>query len=222
MSHHMEPHILEADSISKAFKDRDILSGLYLRVQTGDICALFGRNGAGKSTLLKIIYGTLKADYKFIRIDNQFAKTPYKESSSISYLPESTFIPTNLKVKQVFDLYNIPKSSLNDFILRFSNRRVSELSSGERRYIENYLIILKEAHFVLLDEPFKFLSPLMIQDIRSLILTESKKKGIIIADHNYKNVLGISNRIFLVRDTALYEVEDEKGLSEKGYIIINF
>lgn len=215
----MEHHILEADSITKAFGDRDILSSIYLQVQTRDICALFGRNGAGKSTLLKILFGSLDADNKFIRIDDQYSKTPYKESAYISYLPERPFIPKELKVCQAFDLYNISKSRLDELIIRFWNKRISSLSSGEQRYIENCLIILKESHFVLLDEPFKFLSPLTIQNLKKMIFSESDKKGFIIADHNDRNVLDISNRILLIRDSALYEVEDEKGLAAKGYII---
>jgi len=215
----VEQHIMEIDSVSKSYGDRRILSGIYLKVKTGDICALFGRNGAGKSTLQRIIYGSLKADYKFVRIDDQFLKTPYLHSSYISYLPDDPFIPKSLKVKQIFELYDIPKSSLDDIILRFYNRRISELSSGERRYIEIHLILLKKAYFVLLDEPFKFISPLMIEKIEKLIVAQSKEKGIIITDHRYRDVLNIANRILLVRDEALYEVEDERGLAEKGYII---
>lgn len=214
----MVHHILEADSITKTFGDRDILSSIYLKTQTGEICALFGRNGTGKSTLLKTLFGSLIADYKHIKIDDQFSKTPYKESVHIYYLPESPFIPKELKVSQAFDMYKIHKSKVDEYTVRFWNRRISSLSSGERRYIENYLIILKEAYFVLLDEPFKFLSPLMIEQIKKLILSESEKKGFIVTDHNYRNVLDVSNRILLIRDAAIYEVEDEKGLAAKGYI----
>lgn len=215
----MEHHILEADSITKAFGDRDILSSIYLKIQTGDICALFGRNGAGKSTLLKILFGSLNADNKFIRIDDQFSKTPYKDSATISYLPERPFIPSNLKVRQIFDMYEISKTRVDQQITQFWDYQIANLSSGERRYIENNLILIKDAYFVLLDEPFKFLSPLMIQEIKKRIIAESEKKGIIIADHSYRNVLDVSNRILLIRDTALFEVEDEKGLVAKGYIM---
>lgn len=215
----MENHIMEIDSVTKAYGGRDILSGIYLKVQTGDICALFGRNGAGKSTFQKIIYGTLKPDHKFMRIDEQFMIKPYIHSSYISYLPDDSFIPKNLKVKQIFELYNIPKEDLDDIILRFYNCRISELSSGERRYIEIHLILLKKAHFALLDEPYKFLSPLMIERIEKLIVAQSKEKGIIITDHRYRNVLNIATRILLIRDAALYEVKDERGLAEKGYIV---
>ena len=68
-------------------------------------------------------------------------------------------------------------------------------------------------------KPFKFLSPLMIQALKRLILAKSGKKGIIIIDHNHRNILDVSNRIRLVRDANMYEVDDERGLAAKGYII---
>ena len=65
---------LEIDSILKSFGERTILADVYLKCCRGDIIALFGRNGTGKSTLLNIIFGTLKADRKFIRIDGKVIK----------------------------------------------------------------------------------------------------------------------------------------------------
>lgn len=219
MLDNMKKHVMEMDSVAKVFKGRDILSGIYMKIETGDICALFGRNGAGKSTLQKIIYGTLKPDYKFQRIDGQCLRKPYTHSSYISYLSDEPFIPKNLRVKQIFKLYGIPKQELDNIILQFYDSLISELSSGERRYIEIHLILLKKAYFVLLDEPFKFLSPLMIERIERLIVSQSVEKGIIITDHRYRNVLNIATRILLIKDTALYEIKDEQGLAEKGYII---
>ncbi|MDH6308649.1 ABC-type multidrug transport system ATPase subunit [Dysgonomonas sp. PFB1-18] len=217
---HSQQHLMEVDSVSKSYGGRRILSGIYLKVKTGDVCALFGRNGTGKSTLQRIIFGSLSAGYKFVCIDDQMLKTPYTHSSSISYLPDDFFIPSDLKVKKALELYNLSIDDVDEFIKSLSDKRIYSLSSGERRYLEIYLILRKEAHFVLLDEPFKFLSPLMITRMEQLILSESEKKGIIVADHRYKSVLKIANRILLVKDEALYELSDEKELADKGYILL--
>ncbi len=211
-------HIIEVDSISKSYGMQQVLSGVYLKMQTGDICALFGRNGTGKTTLQRIIFGSLRSDYKFIRIDDQFRKTPYTKEEDISYLPAGYFIPSGLKTKQVLDLYNIDNVS-DDIIERFYEMQISTMSGGERRYLEVYLILKKKAHFVLLDEPFKFLSPLMIERIEDLIRQESKEKGILIADHRYRNVLNVAKRILLIKDQSLYELKSEDELKDKGYII---
>lgn len=79
---------LEIDSILKSFGERTILADVYLKCFRGDIIALFGRNGTGKSTLLNIIFGTLKADRKFIRIDGKVIKGPAFRSGLLAYLPQ--------------------------------------------------------------------------------------------------------------------------------------
>ncbi|MBB4035565.1 ABC-type multidrug transport system ATPase subunit [Dysgonomonas hofstadii] len=213
-----EIHIIEADSISKAYPIQQVLSGVYLKMQTGDICALFGRNGTGKTTLQRIIFGSLRADYKFIRIDERYEKNAYTKPELISYLPATHFISPGMKTRQVLNLYGIPPDGDN-IILKLYNKRISSMSSGERRYLEVYLILKKKAHFALLDEPFKFLSPLMIEQTEELIQMEAKEKGIIVADHRYRNVLNVANRILLMKDQSLYELKDEEELRDKGYII---
>ena len=62
-------HQLEIDSVIKNFGTRQLLTDVYLKINTGDIVGLFGRNGTGKSVLMQIIFGTMKADRKFIRLD---------------------------------------------------------------------------------------------------------------------------------------------------------
>ncbi len=63
--------ILEIDSVIKSFDVKQILTDIYLKCQTGDIIGILGRNGTGKSTLLKILFGTLKAENSFIKINGK-------------------------------------------------------------------------------------------------------------------------------------------------------
>ena len=60
----MDKHILEVDSVQKQYDNTTIVSGVYLKCETGNIIGLLGRNGSGKSTLLKIVFGIISADYK--------------------------------------------------------------------------------------------------------------------------------------------------------------
>lgn len=63
-----EKHILEIDSVELSFGDRRILSGVYLAVETGGVTAVLGRNGCGKSCLMKILCGSLRADFRSMRM----------------------------------------------------------------------------------------------------------------------------------------------------------
>ena len=64
-----EKHLLEIDSVELAFSGRTTLSGVYLAGETGAVTALLGRNGSGKSCLMKILSGSLRADFRSMRID---------------------------------------------------------------------------------------------------------------------------------------------------------
>lgn len=64
-----EKYILEIDSVELSFGDRRILSGVYLAVETGGVTAVLGRNGCGKSCLMKILCGSLRADFRSMRIE---------------------------------------------------------------------------------------------------------------------------------------------------------
>ena len=80
-------NILEVDSIHKSFGEKKILTDVFLRCEVGDVIGIFGSNGSGKSTLLKIIYGTLAAENKFIRLNNTVTNEAYKIKNGIAYLP---------------------------------------------------------------------------------------------------------------------------------------
>ena len=72
-----EKHILEIDSVELSFGDRRILSGVYLAVETGGVTAVLGRNGCGKSCLRKILCGSLRADFRSMRIDGVCGMTVF-------------------------------------------------------------------------------------------------------------------------------------------------
>jgi lipopolysaccharide export system ATP-binding protein len=99
------------------------------------------------------------------------------------------------------------------------DRRVSQLSGGERRYLEAKLLLLGDTKFVLLDEPFDYLSFHLADKLIELIKKHSVNKGIVISDHNYGKVLEVVNRLTLIREGVLLELTDKRGLVEQGYLL---
>ena len=65
---------LHVDSIEKSIDNKKILKDIYLSCETGEIVGILGRNGSGKSTLLKIIFGTMTAENKFVRVGTKVIK----------------------------------------------------------------------------------------------------------------------------------------------------
>jgi ABC-type lipopolysaccharide export system ATPase subunit len=214
--------LLEADSIRKSFGDKQVLTDVALKCKPGDIIGLLGRNGTGKSTLLKIIFGTLFTDYKFIRINDEVLTQPFKSKNIISYLPQDNFLPKNISVQNVVEIYlddSKKKEFFDDEVLsKITGAKIGNLSGGESRYLEVKLLLNLDSNFVLLDEPFNGISPLHIELIRNLIHDKSMKKGIILTDHDYRNVLEVANKYYLLFDGGLKPVKTKQDLIDWGYV----
>jgi ABC-type multidrug transport system ATPase subunit len=218
----LKNHLLEIDSVQKSFDSKNILSDVYLKCETNDVIGLLGRNGSGKSTFLKIIFGITSADFKFVRIDG-FVKTKTKDLlDEISYLPQDNCIPKVFSVKKAIQL-SVPKEKILQFcadeiIYSILNKKVSHLSGGELRYLEIKIILNNSSKFVLLDEPYNGLSPLMVEKVNELIVENSATKGIIISDHNYENVIKVSNKLILLKEGKAHHLLCKEELIEKGYL----
>lgn len=216
------PSLLEIDSVIKSYGENPVLTDIYLKCETGDIIGMFGRNGSGKSTLLKILFGILTAERKFIRVDGKVLDSPYKTKNELCFLPQHDFLPKYMKAAKAVELY-LGKDAVETFfadniLKKLNNNKVSELSGGELRYLEIKLLLKTESKFILLDEPFNGVSPLLVEYIRGLIVESSKTKGIILTDHDYKNVLDVANRYCLIYDGGIKTVTSKEGLIRWGYV----
>jgi len=215
---------LIVNKLSKRFKKRIVLSDIALRIKTGEILGIFGRNGCGKTTLLKILFGTLPSDDENILIDDEcFNSSRNIELMNISYLPQNSFLPKDLKVRDVIPIYYKDGDAQDKIfydprIAKFERQKVGTLSLGERRYFEILLISRLPHQFLLLDEPFSMVEPLFQDFIKELLFQLKKEKGIIITDHYYRNVLEVSDRKMLIRDCKAIEIENEIDLVYNGYL----
>ena len=218
----MTKSILEVDSVQKQHDGKIIISDVYLKCETGDIIGILGRNGSGKSTLLKIIFGIVAADFKFVRIDDVVKKKSSDLLKEISYLPQDNFIPNSFSVIKTIALAIADDKVLefcsDEMIQSLLKKKIKHLSGGELRYLEIKLVLSNNSKFVLLDEPYNGLSPIMIEKINQLITAMSSLKGILITDHNYQNVIKVSTRFALMKEGKLYHLKDENELVEKGYL----
>lgn len=212
---------LEVDSVIKSFGDKDVLTDVFLRCQPGERIAVFGWNGSGKSTLFEIIFGTLSGDRSFIRIDGKVQKKQAFRSGLIAYLPQHNFLPPNIRVREAINLYiqqDEREQFLEDKNLAYiTESRAKELSGGELRYLEIKLILFCSAKYILLDEPFNGISPVCCESVRELIFKASQTKGIIMTDHNFREVHKIANRILLLDQGFLKEIKDKSELASYGY-----
>lgn len=199
--------LFEADSIRKSFWENQVLTDIFLRCQTGDIIGLLGRNGSGKSTLLKILFGTLHTDYKHISVNGELLSQPFRKKGIISFLPQDNFLPKDLTVSKIINLFDhqIEKDQFFDdqILSKVANTKIRNLSGGESRYLEVKLILCLNSKFIFLDEPFNGISPIHIDLVKEMIKNHSKSKGIVLTDHDYRNVLDIASKYMILFDGGI-------------------
>ncbi len=218
-------HTLEADGIQLSFSERKILSDVYLKCETGRVTGLLGRNGEGKSCLMQIIYGSLPSQIKSIRFDGEYLDKPYTRSDLLAYMPQFNFIPGSLRVYRVFEDFQL---DFPDFMRIFpaftstSKIRVADLSGGQRRLIELYIIVKSKARFAMLDEPFSHISPVQTDQIKELITDEKRNKGFLLTDHMYQHIMDISDDIYVLRNGKVHTTHSEREIEDLGYARLHF
>ncbi len=218
----MFEYILEADSIIYSIGTKNLLTDIYLKCQTGEIIGLLGSNGSGKSTLLKIIFGSLACENKNIRINEKVYNQPFTHEL-IGYLSQDSFLPSDLSLSKIVNIF-IPSAEKRSRVV--SNQRVnlhlkkktSQLSGGELRYFELLLLLNLNTPFVLLDEPFSGIEPIFKAQIQELLKEYRKEKGIVITDHDYRQIIEVSDRIVLLVNGACKSIKHLSELEDYNYI----
>lgn len=202
--------MLEAKEISKKFAEVKAVDKVSFSLQKGKILGLLGKNGAGKSTIFRIILGILEADEGEILINGK--RYSIKESRKIGFLPEEGSLSQELTVYEQLCFYGSLKCMTNDEVLEnlkkwlirfdiveYMNRKIKELSKGNRQRIQFIVSILHDPDIVILDEPFSGLDPLGVEKFKEILL-ELKKEGkaIIFSSHRMEHVELFCDDILLI------------------------
>ncbi len=213
---------LFVDSVIKNYGTKQVVTDVFISCKQGEIIGLLGRNGSGKSTLLKIIFGSLVADRKFVKVDNKLINGLFDNRNLVNYLPQDSFLPDHIKIKRLIGLFcDKTEAELlfkNEYISPLLERKCKQLSGGEKRLLEVLLIVNSRAKYILIDEPFNGIAPVYKDYIKNVIVKQSKYKGFIITDHDYRNILDVSTRIVLIYDGGTKEIKHKDELKYWGYI----
>lgn len=213
--------ILEVDNIELSFSDKRILNGIYLKAEQAKVTAILGSNGCGKTSLLKIIFGVLKSKYKLIRLDGIPKLKPLYKYGNTQFLPQHNFVPGSLKVSKLFEYVNLDWELFTEqfsVFPKYKNMRFRNLSGGERRVIETYIILKSKSKIVLLDEPFSHIAPLFVEKIKVLINEQKNHKVILMTDHMYRDVIEISDTIYLLKDGHTKLIDTISDLKQYNYL----
>ena len=214
-------NLLEIDSVQLRFGEKIILNNIYIQSKTGKITGILGRNGCGKSCLLRLIFGEISTYEKSVRINGKVLLEDYRNPNDIRMLPQYHFLPKFLRIYQAFKYFNVDYAQFCDIFNEFkewSHLKIRQLSGGNLRILETFLILKSNTKFCLLDEPFSHLSPKNVEIFLEILKQEKVKKGIILTDHLYQYITEESDDLYVIKDCVSYKVNNIGELKEYGYL----
>ncbi|MGE0632320.1 MAG: LPS export ABC transporter ATP-binding protein [Pseudobdellovibrionaceae bacterium] len=206
--------------MSKANKQRKVVTSVNFSIESGQVVGLQGPNGAGKTTSFYMVVGLVNPDSGEIILDGQsIANLPmYKRSRvGLSYLPQEPSIfrrmtvAENIMVALEAHGYSSTERSekLADLLADFRIEHIRDsygysLSGGERRRVEIARALAGNPKFILLDEPFAGIDPIAVGDIQGIIRQlKAKNIGVLITDHNVRETLGICDYAYILKDGTI-------------------
>jgi lipopolysaccharide export system ATP-binding protein len=235
---------LHTNNIKKSYKGRQVVKGVTVEVNQGEIVGLLGPNGAGKTTSFYMIVGLVEPDDGEVYLDQEkITSYPmYKRSQmGVGYLPQEVSVFRKLSVEDnimaILEMTKLKKeqreakleSLLNEFSLQHVRKNMgNSLSGGEKRRTEIARALATDPKFVLLDEPFAGVDPIAVEDIQSIVSDLKKRNiGILITDHNVQETLSITDRAYLLFEGSILKSGTAEELAEdeqvrKVYLGQNF
>ncbi|QJX45576.1 ATP-binding cassette domain-containing protein [Hymenobacter taeanensis] len=216
-------YVLEADGIQLAFGERRILSDVYLRVQTGQVVGLLGRNGCGKSTLLQTVFGGRTLADASVRVNGQRVVPAYRQPGLLNYLPQVPLLPERLTLAEAARMLGVnAEQALAGFpgLSAQLTRRIGELSGGTTRLVQVLLLLHAKTQFSLFDEPFSGVMPVHVETLAELFRQAKARKGILLTDHRYAEVLPLCDVVYLLHGGRLEQLPPDPvpALRDRGYL----
>jgi ABC-type multidrug transport system ATPase subunit len=207
---------LEVDSVNLRFGEHVVLSDVYAAFEVGQLSSLLGRNGSGKSCLFKIIIGSIGSQYASVRVDKIYFPSLFK-SKILKYLPQTYIFPESMKIKKAIKFFEADSTNTLSHLESLNiglETKFGDLSGGQRRLAEIFVFLNSPSPFIILDEPFTYLTPIQIEELKKSLAVYKKKKGIIISDHQYRHVIDVSDKVFLLKSGKTHLLKPENLIQQ--------
>jgi len=210
--------MLKAENLHKSYRKKDVVRGVSIEVEPGQVVGLLGPNGAGKTTCFYMIVGLIPTDKGCITVDDvDITHKPVNVRSSlgVGYLPQEASIFRKLSVRDnilailelrteldIDERKEILQTLMEELgVAHLAEQMGQVLSGGERRRVEIARALAARPRFILLDEPFAGVDPISVREIQEIIrhLTD-QNIGVLITDHNVREMLGICHHAYILNE----------------------
>lgn len=207
--------MIKVIDLSYKIRSNPILNRINLTIEDNDFWLIFGPNGAGKTTLFRIMNGLIHDFSGEITVDNQNIKKKSRKDmgKKISYLPQFDDFTLPLSVQDILlagrypyttlfkdytaDDYLLVKQAVEEFELDdFVDRDINTLSGGERKKVMLASAFIQDVSIILLDEPFTFLDPQAVSQLKKMLLKFNKSgKTLIAISHHIEILFPLVNKM---------------------------
>ncbi len=210
--------MLKATDLHKTYRKKEVVRGVTIEVEPGQIVGLLGPNGAGKTTCFYMIVGLIPTDRGSITVDGvDVTHKPVNVRSSlgVGYLPQEASVFRKLSVRDnimaILELRRELDTNQRNEILQtlmeelgvahLASQMGQVLSGGERRRVEIARALAARPRFILLDEPFAGIDPISVREIQNIINQLAEQKiGVLITDHNVREMLGVCHHAYILNE----------------------
>ena len=197
--------IIEVQGLQKSYGHNQVLRGLDLSYEQGQIIGLLGPNGCGKTSLIKILTGLIHDYEGTVLIDG---KAPGIYTKSVTaYLPERTYLPEWMKAKDAIDYFqdffaDFDKVKAMDMLNRFRldpNQKIKTMSKGMQEKLQLLIVMSRAAKLYCLDEPLGGVDPATRSAILDVIMNNyADKSTVLISTHLINDVERIFNSVLMI------------------------
>lgn len=211
------PDGLGAVGLGKQYDGVTVARNIHIAVRPGEVVGLFGRSGSGKSTIFGMMAGTLGPDVGRVVLDGADIgglDVDKRARLGVGYIPQAPELFSELTVADNLQIAieervrgRAARRAAIDALIeaygldRWRDRRLSALSGGERRQCEIAFVMSTRPRFMLLDEPFTGLDPIVSETVRRRIARMSKAGiGVLVTDHKVREALALVDRAYIIDD----------------------
>jgi lipopolysaccharide export system ATP-binding protein len=211
---------LRALGLVKRYGGRKVVDDVSMELASGEIVGLLGPNGAGKTTTFHMITGFIRPEAGTILLgDREMTRMPvYRRARlGLGYLSQEASIFRKLSVEEnvraILEMLGVPRPEqarrVDELLAKFNvahlrAQRGGTLSGGERRRVELARALASRPSFLLLDEPFTGIDPIVRAEIQDIVRRlRAEGLGILITDHNVRETLEITDRAYIMYDARV-------------------
>ena len=202
--------MIKIQNVSKHFDSIKALDQITADIGEGQVFGLIGTNGAGKSTLMRAMCGVLRPDEGSIIIDDQNVYENPTVKSQIFYISHAQYFFNNGTPAEMLRFYSTWYPSMD--VERFNKllgileldpgRKINTFSKGMKKQLSVLFGICAGTKYLLCDETFDGLDPVMRQTVKSLFVQEIETRGLtpIIASHNLRELEDICDHVGIIHN----------------------